>query len=214
MESLSRRKLLEAILTGNAVSLDQQLWEITVHELESGSCCYRKALVDALDGSDFLSPAQRAELLHRYFTLSQPRGQASGSPEAKCFVGILLCFHRQREDEGGLAKEGAQFLLSAYHQQCNLAALLLALCYECGKGVACSVESAVQCYSMAAQQGYQLAQIFLQECLRDFKPPAATVQPPAAQVPSGLQQVSLDKGCARYGALPSGNTSYHLTRFE
>ena len=180
-----KRRLLEAVLAGNTNTLEGYIWDITVAELQSGSCCYRKALVEALDGSAFLNSPQRAELLRRFFALSQPRGQAPGSPEAKCFVGILLCFHSQRDDEPGLAKEGARFLLSAYHQQSKLAMLLLALCYECGKGVDCSVESAVKCYTVAANQGYQLAQIFLKECLREYSPEAAAAPQPLPQAQVG-----------------------------
>ena len=175
----SKRRLLAAIVAGDTGSLERCIWEITVAELQSGSCCYRKALVEALDGSAFLAATQRAELLQQLFTLSQ-----RGSAEAKCFVGILLCFHSQREEELALAKEGARFLLSGYHQQCDLATLLLALCYECGRGVERSVDSALQCYNVAATHGYQLAQIFWKECAREFgsEPPRVQQPPPPAQV--------------------------------
>lgn len=180
MDAPAKRQLLEAVLAGSTHSLERYIWDITLAQLQTGSCCYREALLDALDGSAFLNLTQRAELLRRFFALSQPRGQVPGSPEAKCFVGILLCFHSQRDDDPGLVKEGAKFLLSAYHQQCNLATLLLALCYECGKGVERSVESAVQCYTVAARQGYQLAQIFLKECLSAANPSSIPQQPAQA----------------------------------
>lgn len=192
METLVKRKLMQAIVEGSVSKLEAQMSDILLTELQAGSGFCRKALVQALDGSDFLNPQQRTELLHRYFSLSQPRGGGGGNVDAKCFIGILLCFHRTQEAEG-LSREGAQFLLSAYHQKSNLAALLLALCYECGKGVHCSVESAVQCYSMAANVDYQLAEVLLKECVHDFHASAANLQQQQQQLPQ-MQVSSSSQG--------------------
>lgn len=173
--AVAKRRLLEALLGGSTSSLEKGIWEITVAELNAGSCKYRRALVEALDGSAIMSTAQRVDLLQKFFQLSQ-----RGSTEAMCFVGILLCFHSHREEDAGLAKEGARFLLSAYHQKCNLATLLLALCYECGRGVKLSTDSALQCYTVAANHGYQLAQILHQECFQEVEAEAAGLQRPSA----------------------------------
>lgn len=82
-----KQKVWEAIIGGSVPALEGVIWEIITAEVHSGRCCFRKALLLALDGSDIASEAQRNELLQRFAAQS-----GAGDTDAQCFIGILLCF--------------------------------------------------------------------------------------------------------------------------
>ena len=84
---LFKRKVWESIIAGSVPALEAVIWEIITAEVHSGRCCFRKALLMSLDGSDFANEGHRNELLQRFAAQS-----GAGDTDAQCFIGILLCF--------------------------------------------------------------------------------------------------------------------------
>lgn len=159
-----KRQVWTALAAGEEQDLHQAVWDVTLNELHSGSCSYRQALLDALDVTAVTDAASTIKLLQRYIQLAQ-----SGSSQAQCFAGVLLCFHSPLDGHGGAHQhsQGFRYLLSSHYQHNNLATLFLALCYEAARGTGRSVESALECYQTAFTRGYQIAHILFLESSRD-----------------------------------------------
>ncbi len=87
-----KRKIWGAITAGDIQVLEGVIWEIITAEIQAAqmhdsNCCFRRALLYSLDGSEFASETLRNELLQRFAAQS-----GSGNTDAQCFIGILLCF--------------------------------------------------------------------------------------------------------------------------